>query len=191
MGNKEVIGRGAVQFTSGGTGISHSEYNADRRPHGGKDVHFLQIWAKPDTMNLKPAYQTVVWKDEDKWDKLAHIISAKTSPAEGTITINQAFNMWAGILSDGVAVSRDLSGPQPGTVRKAYLHVPQTQAGAGVTLTGVRLDGSPVGPVTLGKGDGAFIDVLTSLTIKGHGTTQGGLAKDGQGQEFVLFDFIA
>lgn len=30
MGHKETIGRGTVQFTSGGTGISHSEFNADK-----------------------------------------------------------------------------------------------------------------------------------------------------------------
>lgn len=34
------IKQGDVQFTTGGTGISHSEYNE----HGSETVHFLQIW---------------------------------------------------------------------------------------------------------------------------------------------------
>jgi hypothetical protein len=149
-------------------------------------VHFLQIWSKPDAMNLKPGYQTKAWTDEQKWDTLAHIISPMKAPVEDTITINQDLNMWAAILGEGVTVERDLSGPQPGTVREAYVHVPQTQEGQGVTLTGTRLDGSALGPVKLNKGDGAFVDVTRKLTIQGHG----GQAKDGLGQEVLLFDFM-
>jgi len=40
MNNVETLTRGDVQYTTGGTGISHSEYNN----HDSKEVHFLQIW---------------------------------------------------------------------------------------------------------------------------------------------------
>jgi redox-sensitive bicupin YhaK (pirin superfamily) len=40
MNNIETLVRGDVQYTTGGTGISHSEYN----DHKDKEVHFLQIW---------------------------------------------------------------------------------------------------------------------------------------------------
>jgi len=40
MNNVETLVRGDVQYTTGGTGISHSEYNN----HNEKEVHFLQIW---------------------------------------------------------------------------------------------------------------------------------------------------
>jgi hypothetical protein len=40
MGNIEVIPRGGVQFTSAGSGLSHSEYNHSHT----KPVHFLQMW---------------------------------------------------------------------------------------------------------------------------------------------------
>lgn len=219
MGNRETIGRGFVQFTSAGSGISHSEYNAERRPGtfsaelyvgheyhsqrekcqprmegklmyavihaGGKDVHFLQIWAKPDRMNLTPAYQTLSWGDAAKWDTLAHIITPKVQPKDKTISINQDFNMWAGIVSGGRSVTHSLVGPEPGAPRRAYLHVPMTQAGEGVTLVGKGLNGQEGEHIKLAKGDGAFIEAVNELTITGHG----GPANEGKGQEFVLFDF--
>lgn len=40
LGNTEIIKRGQVQFTSAGSGIFHSEFNASKQ----KPVHFLQIW---------------------------------------------------------------------------------------------------------------------------------------------------
>ena len=54
MGNVETMKRGDVQMTSGGTGIRHSEYN----DNASKEVHFLQIWAKPNEYGLKPEYYT-------------------------------------------------------------------------------------------------------------------------------------
>ena len=53
MGNTEVMRRGDLQMTSAGTGIRHSE-----KCHGPKQVHFLQIWAKPSESNLSPKYYT-------------------------------------------------------------------------------------------------------------------------------------
>jgi redox-sensitive bicupin YhaK (pirin superfamily) len=47
MGHTEVIKRGDVQFTSAGTGISHSEMN--NRTADDPDatsVHLLQIWVR-------------------------------------------------------------------------------------------------------------------------------------------------
>lgn len=43
MNNVETLTRGDVQYTTGGTGIAHSEYNN----HPDKEVHFLQIWYPP------------------------------------------------------------------------------------------------------------------------------------------------
>jgi len=55
MGNTEILSRGALQLTSAGTGISHSE-----KAHGGNEAYFCQIWASPRSGQDrgKPAYFT-------------------------------------------------------------------------------------------------------------------------------------
>ncbi|KAH9436862.1 hypothetical protein MCOR02_000525 [Pyricularia oryzae] len=68
--------RGDVQFTTGGTGISHSEFNE----HNSDTVHFLQIWALPWKKGLSPRYHTRHFDDEDK-RKGSSPSSARSRPA--------------------------------------------------------------------------------------------------------------
>ena len=73
MGNKESLGRGAVQYLSAGTGITHSEMNdgAERcrlvcaqrpvcrcepKPVDASAVRFLQIWIMPEKRGETPQY---------------------------------------------------------------------------------------------------------------------------------------
>ena len=69
MGNKESLGRGAVQYLSAGTGITHSEMNdgAERcrcvknsqcaaYAHNANAVRFLQIWIMPEKRGETPQY---------------------------------------------------------------------------------------------------------------------------------------
>jgi redox-sensitive bicupin YhaK (pirin superfamily) len=75
MGNKEFIKRGDVQFTSAGTGISHSEFNGSDKDW----VHFLQIWVEPSASGLKPSYTTKHFSDEEKKNKLRLIVAPNVS----------------------------------------------------------------------------------------------------------------
>lgn len=53
MGNKEQIRAGEFQIMSAGTGVRHSEYNANQdRP-----LHLYQIWIIPDQVGLEPRYE--------------------------------------------------------------------------------------------------------------------------------------
>lgn len=52
-GNHSTIKHGDIQVMSAGTGIVHSEYNANQD----KLVNFLQIWIFPHTQNVEPRYQ--------------------------------------------------------------------------------------------------------------------------------------
>ena len=53
MGNKEQIHAGEFQIMSAGTGVRHSEYNANNdRP-----LHLYQIWIIPDQVGLTPRYE--------------------------------------------------------------------------------------------------------------------------------------
>ena len=62
-GNAEELGRGAIQFMSAGTGVSHSEAN-----HGGKPLRFVQSWIVPRKRGLTPSYGSASGFDRvDKW----------------------------------------------------------------------------------------------------------------------------
>ena len=51
-GNISQLKAGDIQLMSAGMGIQHSEYN----PSEEDDLHFLQIWIAPRTLDEKPSY---------------------------------------------------------------------------------------------------------------------------------------
>lgn len=166
-----VMRRGDVQFTTGGTGIAHSEQNE----HSQLPVHFLQIWALPWKQSLPPKYYTKNFSEEAKREGFVTVISPlragmKASAAEekaavpaipGTIPIHADFLMGAAIIAPGRRFGWKIGGgteQQPDAVvreksdRKVYIHFPAT------TVDGtarVRLLGNE--PVVLEEGDGAFV----------------------------------
>lgn len=52
MGHTSVIRAGEVQVMSAGSGITHSEYNANED----KSINLFQIWVFPDKKNVEPRY---------------------------------------------------------------------------------------------------------------------------------------
>ena len=176
MGNLENLRRGEVQFTSAGTGIRHSEYcrNED------EDVHFLQIWAKPDVGGLKPSYKTRKFTDEMKEDKLCRIMdsvsrhSGKDEDGE-PIPMDADLSMDASILAPGKKVSHEIV--KDGK-RNIYLHLVmggKTQPKEG----GAKIK---VGNVILGEGDGAYV-----RGAAGPGQIEVESVGD-KAAEFLLFD---
>src|SRR6188472_2752737 len=71
MGNGSVIRPGDVQRMSAGTGIRHSEMNAEPE----KPVHFLQIWLIPDKDGIAPSYEERFVSTDAKRDTLKLIAS--------------------------------------------------------------------------------------------------------------------
>ncbi|MEO1050581.1 MAG: pirin family protein [Bacteroidota bacterium] len=59
MGTTSVIKQGDIQVMSAGTGIYHSEYNANKD----KEVKFLQIWVIPNEENVSPRYDQISIKE--------------------------------------------------------------------------------------------------------------------------------
>lgn len=155
--------RGDVQFTTGGTGIAHSEQNEHERD----EVHFLQIWATPWRKGLPPTYHTSTFSEADKLNKFATIISplkagikatkeeekAAVPVVEGTIPVHADLLMAASIVEKGESVTWTVGGGNAVSSkedRKIYVHVPMRMRGAVVKLnSGDRL---------LDEGDGAFIE---------------------------------
>jgi len=173
MGNLENLKRGEVQFTSAGTGIRHSEYNRNMD----SEVHFLQIWAKPNKRGLKPHYETKKFTDEEKTDNLVRIMESteRLTESKGAIGLQADLSMDACILSKGKTVVHDVVAEGP---RKLFAHVVMggrvqpKQGGAQIKI----------GDMVLGEGDGAFIEGVKGGE-KVHIESVGDKAA-----EFLLFD---
>lgn len=71
MGNKGTITKGEVQVMSAGTGITHSEKNADSR----EEVKFLQIWIIPREQGVKPRYGQLTISLQAKPNDFQQIVS--------------------------------------------------------------------------------------------------------------------
>lgn len=155
--------RGDVQFTTGGTGIAHSEFNE----HRSETVHFLQIWAMPWKKGLTPRYHTRNFPDEEKRKGFVPILSplkggvdattaeekAAEPTIEGTIPIHADFVMGAGIIPpEGKFEWLVGAKATDKTKRKVYIHLPMTRGGK----SRIRIDGRE--EAVLEEGDGAFID---------------------------------
>lgn len=177
MGNLENLRRGEVQFTSAGTGISHSEYCRNER----EDVHFLQIWAKPNVRGLKPSYKTSKFSDEEKTDRLCRVMESvdrhkTTGDAEsGPIAMHADLSMDASILGPGKTVVHEAVTEGK---RNVYVHLVMT----GKTQPKTGGAKIKVGDQVLGEGDGAFIK-LANDTRQVQVESVGDKAA-----EFLLFD---
>jgi redox-sensitive bicupin YhaK (pirin superfamily) len=171
MGNLENLKRGEVQFTSAGTGIRHSEYNRNRDD----EVHFLQIWAKPNKRALKPHYETKVFTDEQKTDKLCRIMeyTDRLGDAKHAIGLQADLSMDASILSPGKSVTHELVAEGPRKVFAQVIMSKRAQPKEGAQIK--------IGDTLLGEGDSAYINVNGpgKIDIESVGS---------KSAEFLLFD---
>ena len=109
MGNRQVIKQGDVQVMSAGTGITHSEKNANSDAF----VKFLQIWVIPNQQNVSPRYAQQIFPEEQRHNKLLTIISPM-GHAEG---VNIYQNAWFSLskLDRGNTVQYNLHDKNNGT----------------------------------------------------------------------------
>ncbi|MFP4024551.1 MAG: pirin family protein [Thiohalospira sp.] len=71
MGNEGIIKSGDLQVMSAGSGIQHSEFNAN----ADQEVKILQIWLFPNKKNVEPRYDQISIKDLEKDNELFQILS--------------------------------------------------------------------------------------------------------------------
>ncbi len=71
MGNGTIIRNGDIQVMSAGTGITHSEFNANNN----SEVKLLQIWLFPNKKNVEPRYDQIEIKSISKKNKFNQILS--------------------------------------------------------------------------------------------------------------------
>ena len=86
MGNGTTIKSGDIQVMSAGTGIKHSEFNANAEDK----VELLQIWLFPNKRDVTPRYDQITL-DESKMKNQLHQILSPSADDEG-VWIHQ--NAW-------------------------------------------------------------------------------------------------
>jgi quercetin 2,3-dioxygenase len=152
MGTGSVIRPGDVQRMSAGKGVLHSETN----PSPDKPVHFLQIWLLPARRGGAPSYEQKRFEDAEKQGRLCLV--ASSDGREGSITVNQDADLYAGLFKPGEAAHLDL---RPG--RYAWVQV----ARGDVTVNGE----------ALAAGDGAAVSDESAIDLAA-----------GSDAEVLLFD---
>lgn len=89
-GRNEIIRQHDVQIMSAGTGIAHSEMNANKD----KDVKFLQIWVLPKQMNIAPRYEQKSFNPADRQNEILTVVAPDNKDA---VWINQ--DAWFSLAS--------------------------------------------------------------------------------------------
>lgn len=112
LGTGSVIRYGDVQRMSAGGGVTHSEFNHSSQER----VHFLQIWIKPNALDIEPSYEEKHFDPASKTNQLRLIASADAR--QGSLLIHQDADLYASILNAKDHVKYDLLAD-----RTAYIHV--------------------------------------------------------------------
>lgn len=81
-GRDEIIREHDVQIMSAGSGIAHSETNANHN----KEVKFLQIWVFPKVKDIEPRYQQKSFKPQDRLNQVLTVVAPDD---ENAVWINQ------------------------------------------------------------------------------------------------------
>lgn len=81
-GRNEIIRQHDVQIMSAGSGIAHSEMNANKD----HQVKFLQIWVMPKELNITPRYEQKSFKPEDRANQILTVVAPDNKDA---VWINQ------------------------------------------------------------------------------------------------------
>lgn len=139
MGNGSVIRPGDVQRMSAGSGVVHSEANANEG-----ETRLLQIWILPAQRGGAPGYEQIHFEDADLRDKLKLV--ASPDGREGSVRIHQDAAIYATRLKAGAEAQHAFS-----TARKGYLQVAKGE---------LRLNGTH-----LKEGDGAMLEQETALKL--------------------------
>ena len=96
MGNKTVIREGEIQVMSAGTGIFHSEYNANKV----QVVEFLQIWIFPRSQDVPPRYDQTELNDLHLANTLHQVLSP--NPSDQGVWIHQDAWFHIGTFDEGI-----------------------------------------------------------------------------------------
>ncbi|MFN3946328.1 MAG: pirin family protein [Allosphingosinicella sp.] len=103
LGTGAVIRPGEIQRMSAGSGIRHSEFNAD----ADIPVHFLQIWIVPDRSGLPPSYEQKRLPVVDRGESRLDLIASRDG-SDHAVRIHQDARIWRATLAPGGTLSFDV-----------------------------------------------------------------------------------
>ena len=106
-GRDKIIKQGDVQIMSAGSGITHSEKNAN----SDQEVKFLQIWVFPKEKNIEPRYDQKTFPVENRINNWQTVV-APDDP--GAVWINQKAWFTLGKWSANYTQSYSLHAPLNG-----------------------------------------------------------------------------
>jgi redox-sensitive bicupin YhaK (pirin superfamily) len=106
-GRDAIIKENDVQIMSAGSGIIHSETNANQN----RQVKFLQIWIMPKEKNIQPRYQQITLNQNTLNNQLATIVAPNNPDA---LWINQDAWFSMGKFSKNTAITYKLNNPNNG-----------------------------------------------------------------------------
>jgi len=106
-GRDKIIKQGDVQIMSAGSGITHSEKNAN----SDQEVKFLQIWVFPKEKNIEPRYDQKTFPVENRINNWQTVV-APDDP--GAVWINQKAWFTLGKWSANYTQSYSLHAPHNG-----------------------------------------------------------------------------
>jgi redox-sensitive bicupin YhaK (pirin superfamily) len=90
IGTHSVIEPGEVQRMSAGSGIRHSEMNANEE----KPVHLLQIWIMTEKEGIPPSYDQVSFKKKAETEKF--FLIASKEGGESIVSVHQDVKLYSG-----------------------------------------------------------------------------------------------
>ena len=113
MGHGSTVKAGGVQYMAAGSGVSHSEFNANED----QPVRFLQVWLIPDVRGATPRYDTLDLDPEAMEGKPTLFLSP--DGREGSIPTNADANVYAARLHGSQSFDVDVPEGRVGWVQVA------------------------------------------------------------------------
>lgn len=146
-GRDKIIKQGDVQIMSAGSGIFHSEMNANKD----EDVQFLQIWIYPKERNIEPRYEQKTFALHERKNILKTVVAPDNDDA---IWINQDAWLTLGSFDETKEIDYPLHNKNSGV----YAFV---------------IEGSiTINNITLNKRDGLEISEVEALKITTNGLAE-------------------
>lgn len=102
MGNEGITRAGDVQVMSAGTGVFHSEYNAEP-----EDTTLYQIWIEPNERNVAPRWAAKQFPKAPAQGELSVLVSGmKEHAGQGALFIHADAAIYGGTLEKGTNVTQ-------------------------------------------------------------------------------------